>query len=115
MTAIEMINDNHNQGDKKSFLYLFENTRNPINPTCSSRAVYLLLNANPMAIPAKIQNHFFSWKIALYRPIKLIVQNKIKGTSGVELKERMEMKSVETIKTMLRQTLFDDRKSEASL
>ena len=47
-----------------------------------------------MVIPAIIQNHFLSSKIALYRHNILKVQNNNKGTSGVELKEIMEIKIV---------------------
>ena len=109
-----MMRDSHSHGDNNSFLYLFDKTKKPISPICKSKAVYLLLNASPIAIPAKIQYIFFCWKMALWRQIKLSVQNKIKGTSGVELKERMEINGVETIKTILRQTLPEGKNSVAS-
>ena len=104
-----------NQGEKNNFLYLFEKTRNPINPICNNKAVYLLLKAHPIAIPPKIQNHFFSSKIALYKQIKLNVQNNNSGTSGVELKDKIETKMVEPIKTSARCSFCSERKYEANL
>ena len=86
--------DNHNQGEINSFLYLLEKIRKAINPICNRSAVYLLLKANPIASPPKIQKPDLFSKIALYKHIKLNVQNNNKGTSGVELKESMEIKSV---------------------
>ena len=93
-----MNNEVQNQGESRIFLYLFEKTRNEINPTCNNNAVYLLLKAKPIAIPPVIQNHFLSSKIALYKQIKLSVQNNKSGTSGVELNDKIETKKVEAIK-----------------
>ena len=90
--------ENHNQGETNNFLYWLENTRKPNKPICNKSAVYLLLNANPMAKPAKIQYHFCCSKMALYKQIKLNVQNKSKGTSGVELNDKIETQIVEAIK-----------------
>jgi len=95
---MEMTNDAHTHGEHKSFLYLLDITRNPSNPICNNNAVYLLLKAKPIAIPPKIQNHFLSSKIALYKQIKLNVQNSSSGTSGVELKDKIVTKMVEVNK-----------------
>ena len=73
---------------------MFEKIKKEINPNCNKSAVYLLLKANPIAIPAKIQNHFLSSKIALYEQIKLNVQNNKRGTSGVELKDKIDTNKV---------------------
>lgn len=89
----------HSQGEINNFLYLLEKIRNKINPICNKSAVYLELKANPIAIPPKIQKSFFSSKMALYKQIKLKVQNNNKGTSGVELKDKMETKMVDANKT----------------
>ena len=94
-----MSKEAQNQGERNNFLYLFEKIRKEIKPICNNNAVYLLLNAKPMAIPPRIQNNFFSSKIALYKQIKLKVQNNKSGTSGVELKDKMEIKMVEANKT----------------
>ena len=77
--------------------------------------MYLLLNANPIDIPASIQHHFFSSKIALYRPIIVKVQNSSKGTSGVELKDRIDMKIVDENKIILLNSRCFDRKRVANL
>ena len=89
----------HNQGDLKSFLYLWEKIKKANKPNCNKMAVYLLLKARPIKIPPKIKNHFFSSKIALYKQIKLSVQNNNKGTSGVELKDKIEMNIVDANNT----------------
>ena len=63
--ATDIMMPNHNHGEINNFLYLEEKIRKPRTPICNSRAEYLLLNANPMDIPARIQYHFFSSKTAL--------------------------------------------------
>jgi len=68
-----------------------------------------------MVIPAIIQNHFLSSKIALYRHNILRVQNNNKGTSGVELKEIMEIKIVDANKIILLDNRCFDRKRDANL
>tara|TARA_B110000908_G_scaffold96073_1_gene113616 strand:+ start:569 stop:775 length:207 start_codon:yes stop_codon:yes gene_type:complete len=68
-----------------------------------------------MLIPARIQYHFFSSKIALYRDKMLKVQNNNNGTSGVELKEMMEIKIVDANNITLLDNRGFDRKREANL
>ena len=105
-----MNNEVQNQGESKSFLYLFEKTRNEINPICNNKAVYLLLKARPIAIPPKIQNLFFYSKIALYKQIKLSVKNNKSGTSGVELNDKIETQKVEANKIIALCFFFFDKK-----
>ena len=77
--------------------------------------MYLLSKAKPMAIPPKIQHHLFCSKTALYKQIILNVQNNSKGTSGVELNDKMEIKIVDAIKIILRHNLSLERKRDAIL
>jgi hypothetical protein len=105
----------HNHGERSSFLYLEEKIRKASNPICNSSAVYLLLNANPIAIPARIQCHFFSSKIALYKNKIVKVQNSSKGTSGVELKDRTEIKIVDVNTIKLLNIRCFERKREDNL
>ena len=84
-------------------------------PICKSRAVYLLLNAMPIAIPARIQYHFLSSKIALCKNKIDRVQKSNKGTSGVELKDSIEINSVDTNRTILLLVLCFDRKRDDNL
>ena len=81
-----------------------------MSPICNNNAVYLLLKAKPIAIPPKIQNHFFSSKMALNKQIKLNVQNNNNGTSGVELNDKMDTKMVEANKTIALCSFCFDRK-----
>ena len=99
MTATEINNDIYNQGESSSFLCFFEKRINKISPICNKSAVYLLLKAKPIAIPPRIQKSFLSSKIALYKQIKLNVQNNKRGTSGVELNDKIEIKIVDASKT----------------
>ncbi len=99
MTATEIKSEKYNQGESSNFLCFCEKITNKINPICNKRAVYLLLKAKPMAIPPRIQKIFLSSKIALYKQIKLSVQNNKRGTSGVELKDKIDIKIVEANKT----------------
>ena len=89
----------------KQHLYLLEKIRKASTPICKSSAVYLLLKANPMVIPAIIQNHFLSSKIALYRHNILKVQNNNKGTSGVELKVDNTAKKIDLVNGEYRQQM----------
>lgn len=110
-----MTNENHNQGEIKSFLYGLENTKNANKPICNSKAVYLLSKANPIKTPAKIHCHFWLLKIALYKLINDKVQNNNNGTSGVELNDTIETNMVELIKTKARNALFFDKNNPANL
>ena len=110
-----MINEIQSHGERNNFRYLLENIKKANNPICNNKAVYLLLKANPIAIPAQIQYPIFCSKIARYKNNKLNVQNNINGTSGVELKESIEMNTVEPSKIILRQTLCAGRNIELSL
>ena len=103
------------QGDINNLRYLLEKIRNKTNPICNNNAVYLELKANPIAIPPSIQKSFFSSKIALYKLIKLKVQNNNKGTSGVELKDKMETNMVDTKSTKVLCNFCLDKKYEANL
>nr|AOE14142.1 hypothetical protein [uncultured bacterium] len=114
MTATEIIRADHNQGDSSNFLYLLEKIKKLSSPNCNKIAVYLLLKESPIAIPPRMKNHFLSSKIALYKQSKLRVQKSKSGTSGVELKESIEMKIVETTRMTARCTFFFDKKQDAN-
>jgi hypothetical protein len=96
-----------------NFLYLVENNKNPIKPINMNIAVYLLFNAKPMVIPAKIQNRILFSKIALYRKSTESVQKRSRGTSGVETKDKIEIKMVELIKTKAFSAFFLGRNKVA--
>ena len=68
-----------------------------------------------MLIPEKINYHFFSSKMALYKQIKLNVQKSNKGTSGVELNDKIEINRVEEIKMSALSVFLLDKKYEANL
>ena len=63
-----------------------------------------------MAIPPRMKNHFLSSKIALYKQSKVSVQKSKSGTSGVELKESIEIKIVEATKIKARCNFCFDKK-----
>lgn len=87
----------HIPGEAHNFRYFFENIKNPTRPINMNSAVYLLFNAKPMEIPAKIQYWNLFSKIPLYKKINESVQNSSNGTSGVETRDKIEINIVELI------------------
>ena len=107
--------DTHTQGDSNNFLYLLEKTRNVNNPICNNKAVYLLSKANPIVTPAKSQYPFLFSKMALLKQINESVQNKINGTSGVELKLKIDINMVVVKRTSALFNFGFERKIAPSL
>ena len=93
-----MANNNmlsHGQKDNNNFLCTGDRTRYTSKPAGRNTAVYLLLNASPIKIPASNQQPFLFWKMALYKAIKESVQKSNNGTSGVATNDNTEISTVE--------------------
>ena len=100
-------------GEAYNFPYLLENNKNPIKPININSALYLLFNAKPMAIPAKIQNRILFSKMALYKNSIESVQKSSNGTSGDETRDKIEINIVELINNKAFCAFFLDRNKDA--
>ncbi len=77
--------------------------------------MYLLSKASPIVSPASNQYNLLVSKIALYKQINESVQNKINGTSGVELKLRIVTNTEVQINKKALVNFFFDKNKEANL
>src|SRR3989339_154300 len=85
----------------KWYRYRFEKIKNKNSPPGNAKAVYLLSKANPIQIPAQIQNQRFFSKMAMYKVSKLNAQKNSNGTSGVVTTDRLEISMVEESNTQV--------------